>query len=172
MKDDENDGFLSEAEKRKINRTAIISVILAAIVVLTFFLGYYVRGMTESELGQKINEMMGIIGDTSIYNGNDSADDFAKRLVEIIKADDKYAAYYSPEEYKKLLSEDRGNYSGVGVGFLEDCTVGKVYLNSPAYKAGVKVGDTIVSGVYNNVGEKVYVYFTNKLEQENEGKEE
>ena len=49
-----------ESERHRTNRNAIISVLLAAVIVLMFFLGYYVRGISEPESSQKINEIINI----------------------------------------------------------------------------------------------------------------
>lgn len=175
MRENEEVGYISEKERRKTNRNAVISVLLAAVVIFTFFAGYFIRGITEPAFGQKINEIMGILNEVSVYFDDDNGDDLARVILEPLKAYDPYISYYSPEEYKRLLSEDGGNYSGVGVGFFSDYSVGKVYMNSSAYKAGVKVGDRIIAGVYKgdetaSDGNEKFTDFSEKLAQENEGK--
>lgn len=67
--------------------------------------------------------------------------------------DDKYAAYYSEEDYKKIVDELQGNFGGIGLQFFNyatatlehGMTVYRVLGNSPAEAAGLKIGDVITS---------------------------
>ncbi|MBR0381029.1 MAG: S41 family peptidase [Eubacterium sp.] len=64
--------------------------------------------------------------------------------------DDPYAEYYSEKEYKDLMEEDSGEYQGIGVLIYEDPdtgypTIDGVFRDSPAFKAGIQVGDRIIS---------------------------
>ena len=61
---------------------------------------------------------------------------------------DRYAAYYSAEEYAKLQQENAGEIVGIGIrasknesGFIQ---VNEVYPDSPAQEAGIQAGDLIV----------------------------
>lgn len=64
--------------------------------------------------------------------------------------DDKYAAYYSEDEYKELMENVSGNYAGIGVSVVlnEDglVEVYKIFEGTPAQEAGMQVGD-LVTGV-------------------------
>lgn len=158
-------------ERKKINRTAIISVVLAAIIVTTFFAGYFVRGITEPVLG----EIWGIIQGTSVYTKDMTEDELAELFVKATLKDDKYAKYYSPKEYAKIREEDKGRYSGVGIGITEDNNTGdvkvaKVYINSSAYKKNVKAGDILVGGIKK--GETEYTDFKVAVSEYNQDKEE
>lgn len=62
---------------------------------------------------------------------------------------DVYTFYYTPEELDRVNEEDQGRYHGIGVliersdeGYIE---VVRVYADSPAELAGLKVGDLIYS---------------------------
>ena len=73
-------------------------------------------------------------------------DALAKGLMENIG--DKYAQYYTVEEFNELLEEVNGSYAGIGVqvamnddGFVE---VYKVFEGSPAQEAGILIKDLIV----------------------------
>lgn len=64
--------------------------------------------------------------------------------------DDPYAEYYSAKEYNDLMEEDSGEYQGIGVLIYEDPdtgypTIDGVFRDSPAFKAGIEVGDRIIS---------------------------
>ncbi|MFZ5633017.1 MAG: S41 family peptidase [Bacillota bacterium] len=66
--------------------------------------------------------------------------------------EDPYTAYLSEEEVKKLTEDLNGGYEGVGLyleGKPDYPRVQEVFPDSPAAKAGVRVGDTIkeVGGV-------------------------
>lgn len=63
---------------------------------------------------------------------------------------DKYAAYYSAEDYDELLAENSGKRSGLGINVSatqsgDGMTVVSVYNGSPANVAGVKAGDIITA---------------------------
>ena len=63
---------------------------------------------------------------------------------------DQYSDYYTEEEYQEILStEVQGNYSGIGAVLQQNSKTKQVKVvriqdGSPAEKAGLKVGDTIV----------------------------
>lgn len=164
-------------ERKRINRTALISVVLAAVMIVTFFAGYFVRGMTEASSTRKINELLGIIQNTSVYAGDKTEDELAADLIKEILKDDKYARYYSPKEYEKVLEEDKGRYSGVGIGLVEVqagdekvVKIAKVYLNSSAYKKGVKEGDRLIAGRFKGEtyeDENDYTDFAAKAKEDN-----
>ena len=61
---------------------------------------------------------------------------------------DKYAAYYTKDEYAQMQQTNRGVYTGIGVTFSTDAETGEVmiidvYEESPAEKAGLLPGDRV-----------------------------
>lgn len=63
---------------------------------------------------------------------------------------DPYTEYYTVEEAEQLEQSLTANYAGVGMGLTQDkdtkkVTVSFVYDDTPAKKAGLKKGDTIIS---------------------------
>jgi carboxyl-terminal processing protease len=69
-------------------------------------------------------------------------------LVESL--DDPYSAYYTAEEYEDLMQTLTGNYAGIGALLQKNAqtgevTITKVYADTPAAKAGLLAGDSIVS---------------------------
>jgi len=61
---------------------------------------------------------------------------------------DKYAYYYTAEDYKALTDQSTGNSQGIGVSVIYNAENGlieviSVYPDSSAEKAGIKVGDLI-----------------------------
>lgn len=75
-------------------------------------------------------------------------DNAAKGLV--YGTGDKYAAYYTQEEFQEFQTDRTGKYVGVGVQVMMDystntLTVSDVFEGSPALEAGMQPGDVIVS---------------------------
>jgi carboxyl-terminal processing protease len=61
---------------------------------------------------------------------------------------DRFSTYLSPDEYRRFQDSSRGEFSGVGLEITEvpaGLRVGRVYPGSPAAKAGIRRGDTIVA---------------------------
>lgn len=63
---------------------------------------------------------------------------------------DKYGGYYNSEDYKELIADMEGEMQGIGVSVIYNADMGAieiidVFPDSPAIKAGLQVGDLIVS---------------------------
>lgn len=84
---------------------------------------------------------------------------------------DRYAEYYSEEEYQALQASSNGNYGGIGVTVINDTVeingathkvfrVARIYEGAPALAAGIAVGDLICAvqrdGVWKTVNELNY----------------
>ena len=61
---------------------------------------------------------------------------------------DRYAKYYSKEEFQRMMEDSSGEYSGVGISVILDddgkIVVYKVFPGTPAEEAGVHAMDVIV----------------------------
>ncbi len=68
---------------------------------------------------------------------------------------DRYSAYYTSAEYNAAQNDNAGNKSGIGISynFIEDegALLYSVMGNSPAYKAGLRAGELLVSGTADGV---------------------
>ena len=70
----------------------------------------------------------------------------------ITKLEDPYAQYFTEEEYQELLSNNAGNYVGLGITIMAPDDTGtmvqSVYTGAPADLAGIRKGDilTLVNG--------------------------
>jgi len=77
---------------------------------------------------------------------NDKLLDAAMRGM-ITELDDPYAQYFTEEEYQKLLSDNAGDYVGIGISIQAPDDTGaeviSVYAGAPADLAGIKKGDVI-----------------------------
>ena len=76
----------TENTRRKINRNALLSVLFATVLIITFFLGYFIRGYSEPTYAQKINEIIRWINSKSVYDVDGDTDYVVKLLIkEILK---------------------------------------------------------------------------------------
>ena len=77
---------------------------------------------------------------------NDKLLDAAMRGM-VSKLDDPYAEYFTEDQYKKLLSDNAGDYVGIGISIQAPDETGamviSVYQGAPADLAGIKKGDII-----------------------------
>ncbi|MBQ7063460.1 MAG: S41 family peptidase [Firmicutes bacterium] len=106
------------------------------------------RGLTQEEAAaviRKSGEMIGKIQDEYILE-----DIPHEKLIEGIyqgimgTLSDRYAAYYTAEEYEEIKRSSRGSFGGIGISVTTDREIVKVYENSPAAAAGIKSGDIII----------------------------
>lgn len=93
------------------------------------------------------------------------------RIEAVLKAyaattGDKYAAYYTEEEYASLQADNSGSHVGIGIGVLNTTVqvngvtvkallVTDVYRNGPAGESGVLRGDYIYAYMENGVPQTV-----------------
>lgn len=131
-------------------KSIIVIVCLLFVSVISFFGGYFVNYSSQSETSKLISELTRLIEEYSKNPDGDkeiTKEELAKKIVEIALEEDKYAKYYTAEEYQALLEESSGTYSGIGVSL----SVGKrkindVIWNSPAERAGLLSGDVVTQG--------------------------
>ena len=104
----------------------------------------------------------------SYYAGSKSEEEMMTAVLKAYAAatGDRYAEYYTEEEYKQLTSENSGDYEGIGVSVIQTTfeasgfeyqvfEVIAIYKNAPAEKSDLKVGDYIycikVDGAYQTI---------------------
>lgn len=152
---------LPESVAKKQTNKIILAAIAVFCAFILFFSGFFV-GSCADPSARKAKEIISLIDKYSAaVEGDADKDDVARAIVAYVLKDDKYAKYYSKEEYAAVLREDRGIYAGVGLSFLVDSegkiagnTVYQVQRNSSAYHAGVKKGDKIVAAKVLPDGER------------------
>jgi carboxyl-terminal processing protease len=105
-----------------------------------------------SNMFSSTEEILGLINNFYYYTDDDYFKDLETGIYKgiISTLDDKYAAYYSPEEWRQILQDDQGVYYGIGVVVQQDVTTGEViavtpYENGPGYAAGIRAGDRIIA---------------------------
>ena len=147
----------------------VVSLVAVALAfsVLAFSLGAAFVGIfgTGNTLGRdgtedyagKIGVIDTIFSEYALYdtNGDLLLDSMLRAYVEA--TGDKYAAYYTEEEFLAITAENNGDLVGIGVTVVESVdppgiAIVGVMPSSPAEAAGVLPGDVIVSvGTGENV---------------------
>lgn len=82
--------------------------------------------------------------------------------------DDKYAAYYTKDEYKDISEKTKGEFCGIGAYISQgkndnSLKVAGVVKGGPAEKAGIKKGDIIVEVDGENIQGKDSSYAISKM---------
>ncbi len=160
-------------EGRKKRFPIVIAAVLGTIfgMVITLVLGnVYLRGLTKEREAQS-EGVMGKLSADELIEGPSSnkletiityinqfyyKDVTDEQLTEGVYAglldslDDPYSEYFTTEEYEEYRQALSANYAGIGALLQKDKGTGavqitKVYPDTPAEKAGLKEGDTIIS---------------------------
>ncbi len=109
-----------------------------------------IANVTEKEqMYDKIEEIYTKINDNYLFTLDEEQFLNATGNGIMSGLNDRYARYYTQEEYAEKLKEDKGELVGIGVTVRYDTTNGyltveKVYVNSPAEAAGLQKGDVII----------------------------
>jgi carboxyl-terminal processing protease len=125
-------------------KTPIKIIIIALTLALTFALGFFSRCITEIRSYRTLNEVLNLINKHSVCVEEVDLATLTRTGVNGVLSTDKYAKYYTQEEYDKDKEQDEGNYSGFGLNFYTGTN--KIYsavYNSPAERAGIESGDII-----------------------------
>ncbi len=144
---------------KKISLGMTISMVLVAIVTTFLTTTLLTRArfnnqLTElsnrSEMFQKLYEVDSQVKTKELFLEDvDKAELTDKTVAGYVSGlGDAYAAYYSKEEYEKIVASDNGDGEGIGITLdmsSEELKVKSVVNGSPAKTAGVKVDDVIVS---------------------------
>ena len=134
---------------KKVLLTVACSVLAAAVLVLVFFAGYWVRG---AFCATSYDWALQIIRD--YYYTDVDTDDAEETAIDALVAKylDIYSEYYTAEEYAAQQSENAGSRSGFGISCSYIPYIGlTVYScigNSPAFRAGIRSGDVLLYGEY------------------------
>lgn len=149
--------------EKRINKSRITSIVLSVLLGLLVFAGGFltsclVRGKNANFASELvyIMEKVGCVydpvtGELRQITKEDIADALVNGLL------DEYSAFYTSEEYQSVSDNDKGYYRGFGVAFynVDDAVVDVVIGNSPFDRAGVRIGDTLVSASISG-GNPVY----------------
>jgi carboxyl-terminal processing protease len=104
-----------------------------------------------AQLAARLDEVATILDTQALYRytQGDLDEATATAIRSLIETSgDAYAQYYTSEEYAEYLRSSEGEYSGIGVVFAMvdgQITAVQVYEDSPAFDAGVAVGDVLLA---------------------------
>ena len=147
--------------KRKISvLTLVLSIIFTA--VITFQITYislkseyrHESRMLEASYSNSLVGKLKLLDEKfrSLYIGDIDDDKLISAVLNgyIYGTGDRYGEYMSPEEYEQFVGDLEGEFQGIGISVIENAESGclevvSVMPDSPALKAGVLVGDIIVS---------------------------
>ena len=127
-------------------------------ILLTFFFSFYFFSHTylksEDDIYKKIDLFSEVLNkiNNQYVDEVDQSDMMDSAINGVLQSLDPYSAYMSPELYKNMTTETKGEFGGLGIEVGMEAGVVKVISpidNSPAYRKGVKAGDYIVK--INNI---------------------
>ena len=143
--------------KNRIFRKIVIIALCIITVLASFSFGFManclLRGQKASVVSDIVTIMdkVGYIYDPATGKVREiTEEDIADAIVNALL--DEYSAYYTKEEYERVLANGNGDYEGVGLAFynLEQPVVEVVMGNSPVDKKGVRKGDLLLWGKAND----------------------
>ena len=146
----------NKVKKKDITKKVVGIVSIFLSLVLAFMAGFFANHITSPKSIKTTSEVIEIIEEYGYVvdeNGNLkklTETDYANALVTGLL--DRYAKYYTKEEYQKKKNQQKGQYSGFGISIDstdEYPVVVNIVGNSPAESAGIKLGDKILSGTAN-----------------------
>lgn len=153
------------AVKGRSKKKSLYILLIALGLAFSFFCGFFTHKCSQ---GDKINTIAWVINKIDqnyvVYDESTgqikefTAEDYADAILGGLC--DKYSRYYTADEYSDLIATSEGRYYGIGVSFksTDSTIIYSVYGNSPAYKKGIRKGDSIVKGKING---KTEVTFSN-----------
>ena len=181
----------------------IICLVAALCVLLTYTFtaaanrAYYSQKLaTQQAVIDRLQEALGtdlsyeklalldaIFDANSYFAGEQSEEELMDAVLKayVSATGDKYAAYFTEEEYQSYYAENTGASEGIGVSIEQTAItvegipqlvfhVISIFKNAPAQAAGIKVGDYIyrvkIDGEYKTVTELNYTAAANAIRGE------
>jgi carboxyl-terminal processing protease len=120
------------------------------IFFLIFFLNFnFISAYSKNDLYEKIDLFGEVLENIKkdYVDDVDQADIMDSAINGVLQSLDPYSAYMSPELFKEMQTDTRGEFGGLGIEIGMESGVVKVISpidGTPADKAGIKAGDYIV----------------------------
>ena len=160
-------------KKRRGARVSLWLCLLCAVLSATFAVLftslYYVRRFSELE---PVSEAIELVKKNYYFFDDKTQQSIVTGALKGLSSymGDKYAEYYTKEEYDSLLSSNSGNFIGMGVLVSEQgegvFIITAVYDNTPAQEAGIQVGDQLIQANGESAEGKDLQTFLNYLTHE------
>lgn len=175
--DDSNVREIIVERRSGFNFSEVIIIMIIAIM-FGFLLGNIVNFVVFSDNSSSDKELDELVTtyDNIINNYYEDVD--KEELIDagiqgmINYLDDPYATYFSGEASEDFNQELAGNYEGIGVEVMLNngvVSVSRVFDNSPASKAGVKVGDVVIKVNDTDITGKSLTEVVSMISGENSG---
>jgi len=121
------------------------------VLFLYLFLFYFISGIAnaKNDLYEKIDLFGEVLEniEKDYVDDVDQAEMMDSAINGLLQSLDPYSAYMSPELFKEMQTDTRGEFGGLGIEIGMEAGVVKVISpidDTPAAKAGIKAGDYIV----------------------------
>lgn len=147
--------------KRRIPVSALILIIVAALLLTAMSSCVYVDSVLRDEYGDilnnsgngqptKLDVIINLFKTYSYYEIDEEVLCRALLSGMNVAIGDRYAEYYNAEEFALMTQENQGENQGIGVTVIENAEykcieIISVLPNSPALAAGVEPGDLIIA---------------------------
>ena len=121
--------------------------------ILFIFFTFFNLKVYSSTSSEKLYEKIDLFGEVlekikkEYVDEIDQADVMDSAINGVLQSLDPYSAYMSPELFKSMQTESKGEFGGLGIEISMEAGVVKVISpisDTPAEKAGIKAGDYIV----------------------------
>lgn len=129
----------------------LVVAVISLLIVITAFVTGFLMGKYSSfdDVTSKVLKMRAIIRENYYGDINEKAMK-ETTLNGLVSSLDPYSAYYDAEEFKKFERDMDSSYAGVGIVIDAELRTGefivqRVFEDSPAFAAGIKVGDKIIA---------------------------
>ena len=121
-------------------------IVFLSILLLNFL---YSSAFTKNDLYEKIDLFGEVLENIKkdYVDEVDQAEIMDSAINGVLQSLDPYSAYMSPELFKEMQTDTRGEFGGLGIEIGMEAGVVKVISpidDTPASKAGIKAGDYIV----------------------------
>ena len=123
--------------------------VLSVFTVFFFLVSFKVQANTSDKLYEKIDlfgEVLEKVKEEYV-DEVDQADVMDSAINGVLQSLDPYSAYMSPELFKSMQTDSKGEFGGLGIEIAMEGGVVKVIApiaDTPAEKVGIKAGDYIV----------------------------
>jgi len=130
------------SEKKKI----ILSVTITFLI--TFLLCFFLFGSSQALPTSKSEKVESLIKSNFIGEADENKIEEYKAKGAAAALGDEHSYYLTTDEHTALMSDITGEYKGIGVEIYSDSdghlAVSNVFIDTPAYNAGIRVGDAII----------------------------
>ena len=166
-------------ERRSGFNFSEVIIIMIIAIMFGFLLGNIVNFVVFSDSSSSSDELDELVSTYDNIVNNYYEDVDKEELIDagiqgmINYLDDPYATYFSGEASDNFNEELAGTYEGIGIEvMLKDgvVSVGNVFDNSPASKAGVKVGDIVTKVNDTDINGKSLTEVVNMISGNDSGK--